>query len=233
MINSKSDSLGRSHLFSLWAIVCLLIWFHSLANAEPPSGVQPLHQLHTSQIYSLIQGNSIQPLFTAQEQEAFLHELEEHQPEWDQLHDPPGEEHGARLFILNRMRDDLRDGHPLLNQRIAFVWSGFLREYHDGQQGFKVVMGPHPTQTTWGIVRFKPTGLPHEMIAIPPPALLTSLKDQITKDGSLEIGILFTGTLIPWESIIYGFSHDGLEQGMVMPVVQIDGVRYFFPWKSN
>jgi len=234
MISSKSDSLGKgSHLFSLWAIVCLLIWFPSLAVAEPPSGIQPLHQLPPSQIYSLIQGDSIRPLFTAQEQEAFLHDLEKHQPEWDQLHDPPGEEHGARLFILNRKRDDLRDGHPLLNQRIAFVWSGFLREYHDDHQGFKVVMGPHPTQTTWGIVRFKPTGLPHEMVAIAPPALLTSLKDRITKDGSLEIGILFTGTLIPWESIIYGFSHDGLEQGMVMPVVQVDGVRYFFHARTD
>ena len=234
MINSKSDFLVRRRpLFSLLAILCLLTWFPSLANAEPPSGVQPLHQLHTSQIYSLIQGHSIRPLLTPQEQESFLKELDRQHPQWDQLHDPEGEEHGARLFILNRERDDLRDGHPLLNQRIAFVWSGFLREYHDDHQGFKVVIGPHPTQTTWGIVRFKPTGLPHEMIAIPPPALLTSLKDQITKTGSLEIGILFTGTLIPWESIIYGFSHDGLEQGMVMPVIQVDGVRYFFNTKTD
>jgi len=220
-------------MVSLCVLVCLFVSFHSLAVAEPPSGVQPLHQLPTSQIYSLIKGNSIRPLLTPQEQETFLIELDRQHPQWDQLHDPEGEEHGARLFILNRERDDLRDGHPLLNQRIAFVWSGFLREYHDDHQGFKVVMGPHPTQTTWGIVRFKPTGLPHEMIAIPPPALLTSLKDQITKTGSLEIGILFTGTLIPWESIIYGFSHDGLEQGMVMPVVQVDGVRYFFNTKTD
>jgi len=234
MINSKSDALRRgSHLFSLLTILCLLTWFPSLANAEPPSGVQPLHQRHTSQIYSLIKGDSIRPLFTAQEQEAFLHELEKHPPEWDQLHDPPGEEHGTRLFILNRRRDDLREGHSLLKQRIAFVWSGILGEYQDKYKGIKVVMGPHPTQTTWGIVRFKPVGLPNEMIAIPPPALLTALKDRITKAESLEIGILFTGTLIPWESIIYGFSHDGLEQGMVMPVVQVDGVRYFFHAKTD
>ena len=88
-------------------------------------------------------------------------------------------------------------------------------------------MGPHPTQTTWGIVRFKPTGLPNAMVALPPSSLLHSLKTTIGEGKPLEISILFTGTLIPWASIIYGFSHDGLEQGMVMPVVQIERVQYY------
>ncbi len=229
----KKCRVFRGALNSLCVLVCVFVSFPSLAVAEPPSGIQPLHQLPLSHMYSLVQGDSIRALFTAQEQEDFLHELEKHPPEWDQLHDPPGKEHGARLFILNRRRDDLREGHSLLTQRIAFVWSGILGEYHDTHKGIKVVMGPHPTQTTWGIVRFKPVGLPNEMVAIPPPALLTSLKERITKGESLEIGILFTGTLIPWESIIYGFSHDGLEQGMVMPVVHVDGVRYFFNTKTE
>jgi len=209
------------------AVCCFLIELPLLAKAEPPSGIQPLQQLHGSDVHSLLTDSSVRPLLTAQEQEAFLSELEKHPPQWDQLHDPPGEEQGTRLFDLNRQRDDLREGHPLLTQRIAFVWSGILREYHESLKGYKVVMGPNPTQTIWGIVRFKPTGLPNEMVAIPSPSLLHALHSQIGDGKPLEIGILFTGTLIPWESIIYGFSHDGLEQGMVMPVVQIDRVQYF------
>lgn len=206
----------------------LLVWFPSTSFSEPPSGIQPLHQLPFSQIHSLIQSNSIRPLFTPPEQERYLQELERHPPTWDQLHDPEGEEHGARLFALNRKRDDLRDNHPLLTQRVAFRWSGFIREYDEINKGFKVVMGPHPTQTTWGIVRFKPANLPNEMIAIPTPSLHSDIQEHLTKTKSIEVNILFTGTLVPWESIIYGFSHDGLEQGMVMPVIQVDAVKYFF-----
>ncbi len=221
-------ALHRWFIFSA-AVFSLLIWSPSLSHAEPPSGIQPLQHIPNRDVHSLIKDQSIRPLLTAKEQEIFLHELEKQPPEWDQLHDPPGEEHGTRLFDLNRQRDDLREGTPLLTQRIAFVWSGIVHEFHDGHKGFKVVMGPNPTQTSWGIVRFKPTGLANEMVAIPPPSLLQTLNTQIDEGKPLEIGILFTGTLIPWESIIYGFSHDGLERGMVMPVVHIDGVQYFLP----
>lgn len=226
MIRRGRPAFHSWFIFSA-TVYSLLIWSPSLIHAEPPPGIQPLQQLHNHDVHSLIRDHAVRPLLTAQEQEDFLHELEKQPPEWDQLHDPPGEEHGARLFELNRQRDDLREGHPLLNQRVAFVWSGILREYHKEHQGYKVVMGPNPTQTSWGIVRFKPTGLPNEMVALPPPSLITTLTTQIGEGKLLEIGILFTGTLIPWESIIYGFSHDGVEQGMIMPVVQIDGVQYF------
>ncbi|MEC4674144.1 MAG: hypothetical protein VST68_08135, partial [Nitrospirota bacterium] len=159
--------------------------------------------------------------------ETFLTELEKQPPVWDKLHDPPGAEHGARLFVLNRQRDDFREGHPLLNQRIAFLWGAVLGDYQPEYKGFKLSIGPEPTQTSWGIVRFKPIGLPDEMIAIPSPNLLSSLHMRIAAGEKIGVGILFTGRLIPWESIIYGFSHDGLVQGMVMPVVQVDGVQYF------
>ncbi|MDT7041024.1 hypothetical protein [Candidatus Nitronereus thalassa] len=192
-----------------------------------------MHELQGTDAHSLIKDLSIRPLLTATEQESFLFELEQQPPPWDQLHDPPGEEHGARLFDLNRHRDDLREGNPLLNQRIAFVWSGFLHEFHEKHNGYKVVIGPHPTQTRWGIVRFKPTGLPNEMVTIPSPLLAPVIKEHIAKGHPPEIGILFTGTLIPWESIIYGFSHDGLEQGMIMPVVQIEAVQYFIEDRSD
>ena len=194
--------------------------------AKPLSGIQPLNYLQASQIYSLLKKESIRPLLTAQEQEIFLRELENTPPDWSKMHDPVGQEYGARLFVLNRQRDELREEHPLLNQRIAFFWGGILREFDEKRQGYKVVIGPNPTQTTWGIVRFKPIGFPNEMVSKPPPHLLEAIQNGIDQGQSTEIRILFTGTLIPWESIIYAFSHDGSKQGMIMPVVQIDQVQY-------
>ena len=202
-------------------------------SSELLSGIKPLSYLQDSKIYLLLKEESIRPLLTAEEQETFLRELENVPPNWNQMHDPPGQEYGARLFDLNRQRDELREEHPLLNQRIAFFWDGILREFDDNIQGFKVVIGPAPTQTTWGIVRFKPIGFPNEMISKPPPNLLQVIQNRIEQGQATEICVLFTGTLIQWESIIYAFSHDGLEQGMIMPVVQIDGVQYFSRCPQN
>ena len=194
--------------------------------ADPPSGIQPLESLPRSR--ALFTGEPIHTLLTAADQERFLNELEKQPPDWNQLHDPPGEELGTRLFDFNRQRDALREEHPLMRQRVAFWWSGVLGEYREAHRGFSVVMGPEFTQTTWGLVRFKPLQLPHEMVAVPSAAGLRTLLDRHAKGEPVEIGILFTGTLIPWESIIYAFSHDGEKQGLIMPVVQVDGVRYFF-----
>ncbi len=204
----------------------LVLSLDCIAGTDPPLGIQPLEKLPPSDARALLTDTSIRALLTPADQELFLNELEKQPPDWEQLHDLPGEELGTKLFDFNRQRDASREGHPLLSQRVAFWWSGILGKYHEAQRGFTVVMGPEFTQTTWGVVRFKPTGLPHEMVAVPSPAKLRTLQDRRAKREPVEIGILFTGKLIPWESIIYGFSHDGLEQGMVMPVVQIDGVRY-------
>lgn len=193
--------------------------------ADPPSGIQPLESFPQSR--ALFTGEPIRALLTAADQERFLSELEKQPPDWNQLHDPPGEELGARLFDFNRQRDALREGHPLMSQRVAFWWSGVLGEYRKADQGFSVVMGPEFTKTAWGLVRFKPLQLPHEMVAVPSAAGLRTPLERHAKGEHVGIGILFTGTLIPWESIIYAFSHDGTDQGLIMPVVQIDGVRYF------
>ena len=190
-----------------------------------PSGIQPLEQVPQAQ--PLFTDASIRALLTPADQERFLDELDKQPPDWGQLHDRPGEELGTRLFDFNRQRDASREGHPLLNRRVAFWWSGVLGEYRESLRGFTVVMGPEFTQTTWGLVRFKPLRLPHEMVAVPSGDGLLTLRHRRSKGEPVEIGILFTGTLIPWESIIYAFSHDGEEQGLVMPVVQVDGVRYF------
>jgi hypothetical protein len=202
-------------------------------SAESFSGIQPLRYLQAQKIYSFLKEKSIRPLLTPQEKEDFLRELENAPPDWNQMHDLPSQEYGARLFDLNRQRDELRKEHPLLYQRLAFFWDGILIEFDDEHQGYKVVIGPAPTQTTWGIVRFKPIGFPNEMVSKPPPRLLQVIQNRIGQGQAEEIRVLFTGTLIQWESIIYAFSHDGLQQGMVMPVVQVDGVQYFSQNQQN
>ena len=215
------------HRFSNLLMTFIFLSSPLTSSGEPLSGIQPLRYLHTSSIYLFLKEESIRPLLTAQEKETFLRELESAPPDWNQMHDPAGQEYGAKLFDLNRQRDELRKEHPLLNQRIAFFWDGILREFDDEHQGYHVVIGPAPTQTTWGLVRFKPIAYPNEMVSKPPPLLLQIIQNGIDQGKATEIRVLFTGTLIQWESIIYAFSHDGLEQGMIMPVVKIDGIHYF------
>ena len=194
--------------------------------AEPSLGIAPLTALSNTTIKADI-SPEIRTLLTSREQQDFLSRLEGSPPNWESLHNQPGEEHGKRLFSYNRTRDEARENHPLLKQRVAFLWSGILRTYQMDQQGFSVAMGPELTQTEWGIVRFKPVGLPHEMIAVPPSNLLAKLKAKVANQEQVEIDILFIGKLVPNESLMYAFSHDGNEEGMIMPFVQIDSVQYF------
>ncbi len=197
------------------------------ALADPSPGIQPLEPFPQSDSLPMIADPAVRPLLTPTDQEHFLNELDEQPPDWGQLSDRSGEELGSRLFAFNRQRDAAREGHPLLSQRVAFWWSGILGEYRNAHRGFTVVMGPEFTRTTWGLVRFKPEQLPNEMIAVPSAAVLRRIRDQRAGGEPVSIGILLTGTLIPWESIIYAFSHDGQDQGLIMPVVRIEAVRYF------
>jgi len=162
------------------------------------------------------------------ELESFLEQIDGLPPNWTDLHDHKGEESGDRLFHFNRQRDQARAHHSLLHQKVAFLWSGLLRDYQASQQGFTVALGPTVTQTPWGIVRFKPVGLPDAMIAIPPKPLQNPFQQRLKTGKEIDINVLFIGRLQPYESIIYGFSHEERDQGMVMPVVKIEAVHYFF-----
>lgn len=226
---NKMRLLFRQLLFQVFLVffVTILLDFKVLGG-NSLSGISPLIQLSEKPIKSLIESD-VRPLFTPLEQESFLSELEGSPPTWRHLHDHEGEEPGDRLFTFNRQRDEARENHALLKQRIAFLWSGILRQYLPDHQGFTVAIGPELTSTEWGIVRFKPMGLPNEMVAIPPLALHSHLQTRLNAGDQVEITILFTGRLIPNESIMYGFSHDDPDQGMILPVVQVDRVRYFQP----
>ena len=193
--------------------------------AESPMGISPLMQIPQAARWKLITPPT-RSLFTAQNLETFLKELEGFPPPWKSLHDQPGEELGERLFRLNRNRDEIRDGHRLLSQRIAFFWGGILRQYDTDHQGFRVAIGPILTKTSWGTVRFKPWNLPNDMIAIPSKKILKGLQATIAQGKQIEIDILFTGFLLSHESLMYAFSHDEPHQGMILPFIQIDAVQY-------
>ena len=213
-----------------WNIIFFFVLFPTFcfqsARAEPPNGVQSLVVMSNQTPHSLVV-DGVRALFEAHELESFLNELEKQPPNWAEVHGPAGDDHNDRLFALNRQRDKTRESHPLLKTRVAFLWSGLITRYEPSVKGYRVAIGPEMTQTKWGIVRFKPSGLPSDMVAVPSPTLLARLQQGISAGEKIEIGILFTGRLIPDESIIYDFSHDGSGQGMVMPVVQVDGIQYF------
>ena len=190
-------------------------------------GIQPLSDLQGHSPYTILPG-SARPLLSAKEQETFLQELEGLPPNWNTLKHPDHTEQSERLFQLNRARDQARLAHAnMIQQPIAFLWSGILRRYLPEYQGFSVALGPELTHTSWGIVRFKPMRLPDYLVAIPSPESARELLVQQQKGEQIDIGVLFIGTLVADESLIYGFSHDGKEEGMILPVVQIQDVRYF------
>lgn len=192
-----------------------------------PMGIAPLATIPHGHWETLIPPGT-RPLLTPRQQTAFLAELEGEPPPWQELQDVPGEEPGERLFDWNRKRDALREGHPLLDQRVAFLWTGILRRFVPEHQGFFVAMGPEFTFTEWGIIRFKPVGLPHSLIAVPPPSLIPFFQDKLATEKPIEIHILFIGRLVRDESLMYTFSHEEPDQGMIMPFVQIEDVRYAY-----
>ena len=137
-------------------------------------------------------------------------------------------EQSQRLFQFNRQRDEIRENHPaLLEQPIAFVWSGELRHFHEEHQGYTIALGPDIIHTAWGLVRFKPRDIPDNMMARIPTDGKDEILDKLGSPKTKEIGVLFIGTLTESESIMYAFSHDGDHEGMILPVVNITALKYY------
>ena len=222
-----STILNHSAHFIIWLFLLAFGAVPVSPAKEIPSGIEKLHHLSTHEAFTLVPLEA-RALLTPTDQELFLKELEGEVPDWSRLKDQPNEEMGERLFAFNRERDNDRENHVLLKQPITFLWSGLLRQYVREHEGFSIAIGPEFTETAWGIVRFKPVGLPQELIAIPSPALRADIQRQLAQGDHVEIKILFTGRLNPDESIIYAFSHDDPDLGMIIPVVQVEDVRYFF-----
>ena len=222
----------RASLLCLFSFINVLAMLHSpeQASGQLPvaNGIQPLIQLEERRLLHQLIPMNVRPLLLPQQVERFLQELEGLPPDWGTLQDLDHTIQSERLFQLNRERDEARLVRQiLLQQPIAFLWAGILRQYLPEYQGFSVALGPELTSTSWGIVRFKPMGLPDYLVAIPSHESAGELLIQQQHGKQIEIGVLFIGTLVADESLIYDFSHDEKKEGMILPVVLIQDVRYF------
>lgn len=222
--------LSLSLFFGLWSIFQAHDSAHASATPKV-NGIQPLIPLEARTLHEALHEmipKKVRPLLLPQELEHFLQELEGGPPDWAALQDKDHTQQSEHLFQLNRSRDEARGIHKdLLQQPLAFVWSGMLRKYLPEYQGFSVALGPEFTTTSWGVVRFKPMGLPDYLVAIPSPEVKGQLLMQQKQGKQIDIIVVWIGRLAPEESLIYDFSHEEEGEGMVMPVVLIQDVKYF------
>ncbi len=217
-------SIGIFLLFVFWSSFLWLSHVHSQTDSN--YGVQPLLELHGQSIHSFIP-ESTQSLVLAHEIEQFLQELESSPPNWTQLHHSDMTQQSERLFQFNRQRDKARVAkNAILEKPIAFLWAGILRQYLPEYQGFSLALGPELTHTSWGIIRFKPINLPAYLVATPSLDLRKQLLTQQEQGELIEIVVVCIGTLVSDESLIYGFSHDGHQKGMILPVVSVQNILY-------
>lgn len=189
--------------------------------------VRPLVMTSLSRLPALLPADT-HLLVETQAIERFLDALEGAPPDWAAVyghgHHDPG--HDERLFNLNRERDAKREGNPVLQWRIAFVWPGELSVYDPKVGGFTVAMGPKFNPTRWGVVRFKYEDLPSNLVAVPNSSQRVRLRKQFQKGQKIDVYVVMTGRLIPNESIVYDFSHDQEGLGLIMPVVRVERVDY-------
>jgi hypothetical protein len=212
-------------------LVVMICWL-----ASPPSpafgadevGVRPLVKSERGDPWVVLPQNTLL-LDDPVSIEQFLGSLDREPPDWRTLYGQDGSSHDERLFALNRARDRTRltEGPMTL---LTFLWSGELSEYNPRSGGFSVAVGPKVVETQWGLVRFKPDGLPSNLLAVPPPSLRKTLQERVERGDRIAIDVLMTGRLVAEESIIYDFAHEEPGRGMVMPVVRIERLDYLmFP----
>lgn len=200
----------------------------SSAWSQDSSTLRPLLTNPLGSLSALLPADT-RLLIEPQAIERFLDTLEGMPPDWARVyghgHHDPG--HDERLFDLNRERDAQREGNPVLQWRIAFVWPGELSGYDPKLGGFTVAMGPRFNATRWGVVRFKYEDLPSNLVAVPNSSQRVQLRKRFEKGEKVAVHVVMTGRLIPNESIVYDFSHDQEGLGLIMPVVRIERVDYF------
>lgn len=209
------------------AVLPFLLLLPATLFAEEPVGVKLLLPLRLTDVHTLLHPDT-HVLIDPAAIEQFFQRLDGSPPDWAMVyghshHDPA---HDERLFNLNRERDAKRAGNEALHWRIAFVWSGELSAYDSESGGFRVVLGPRFTPTSWGLVRFKYEDLPGNLVAVPTSSQREILLRRISQGQSIEIDVVMIGTLIPEESIVYDFSHEQEGLGLIMPVVRVEDIVY-------
>ena len=216
-------------LFAKFVILLCFISTHvplPLFGMELPEGVRPLFILNEeSSLASYVSKDTIF-LNDPGTIENFLKKLEGAPPDWKYLYGSNVDERYDRLFDEVERRDEARAGHRLLNQHIAFVWHGNLTSFRPQHKGFGVAIGPLQIQTSWGIVRFKIANAPFEMVAVPPADQLENTKTKRARGDDIDIHIIYSGTLMEAESVLYDFSTEKEGEGMILPIVVLDHVDY-------
>jgi len=205
-----------------------MVWFAPVAyGQEAPEGIRPLIALEEP-IHTVV-SSGMMFLNKPNTTEQFLARLEGHPPDWKYLFGNNVDERYDRLFNESEKRDALRIGNPNLTQPIAFLWDGFLTSVREDKAGFGVSIGPRQIQTSWGIVRFKLANDPLEMTAMPSTKLFEALKKKRAQKEEVAIMILYSGTLVPEESLMYDFSTKKEGEDMILPIVELTQVDYFIP----
>lgn len=214
---------------SLLLLSSLLLVPAIVVSAEDGTGVRPLRMIPPAKIASILPSGT-HVLTERSTIEAFLTALEGKPPDWatvyGQGHHDPG--HDERLFNLNRDRDAARQGNPVLNWHVAFVWPGELSQFDPETKSYTVAVGPEFNATRWGMVRFKPEELPSNLRVRPDKNLAGRIARSVAKHEKVQVWVVMGGMLIPSESIIYDFSHEEEGVGLIMPVVRVEQVEVLF-----
>ncbi|MCS6303258.1 MAG: hypothetical protein H8K07_06290 [Nitrospira sp.] len=211
---------------SLLCLSCLIIILPTTIQADDRIGPRPLRTILPAKLASILpSGTHI--LIERTTIEAFLTTLEGAPPDWAIVygyghHDP---RHDERLFNLNRERDAAREGSPVLNWRVAFVWPGELSQFDPETKSYAVAVGPELNSTGWGLVRFKPEEFPSNLRVRPDKKFAARISRSLAKREKVHVLVVMAGVLIPSESIIYDFSHEEEGVGLIMPVVRIEQVE--------
>ncbi|MDH4153442.1 MAG: hypothetical protein OEV01_06610 [Nitrospira sp.] len=207
-------------------LLCTCFLLSGTSRSEDDSGPRPLWTIVLAELDQLLpSGTHI--LIDREAIGSFLSALEGTPPDWRTVygrgHHGPG--HDERLFNLNRERDAAREGNPTLTWRVAFVWTGELSHFDADSQSYSVAVGPEFTQTSWGVVRFKPEDLPSNLRVKPDKQLVDRIDRSLRRHEPVQVLIVMVGTLIPNESVIYDFSHEEEGVGLIMPVVKVEQVE--------
>jgi hypothetical protein len=205
-----------------------LLLVPSSIRSEDATGVRPLRTTPLTKLGSILPAGT-HVLIGRSAIEAFLVALEGAPPDWATVygHGHHDSGHDERLFNLNRERDAAREGNPVLNWHVAFVWSGELSQFDPETKGYAVAVGPDFIATSWGLVRFKSEELPSLRVR-PGERLASRIKRSLARQEKVQVLVVMAGVLIPSESVIYDFSHDQEGVGLIMPVVRVEQVEVFF-----
>lgn len=226
---------GRSAVRSLnkllrclasFLLFCTCFLLPATSRSEDDPGPRPLRTIALAKLDQLLPSGT-HVLIDRGSIESFLAVLEGTPPDWRTVygrgHHDSG--HDERLFNLNRERDAARERNPTLMWRVAFVWTGELSHFDADSQSYSIAVGPELTQTSWGVVRFKPEEFPGNLRVKPDKQLVDRIDKSLRHHEPVQVSIVMVGTLIPNESVIYDFSHEEEGVGLIMPVVKVEQVE--------